>query len=205
MIKLSLILKSIVIIIFLIILYFLCIRTHETFAGVKHSQEVLNKTLIDIVDILNKENIDDWFIGYGTLLGIVRENNCIDNDDDIDIVLHVKHKDKLIELAKKYNYSIMLDTPYFVKLYKQNKPVIDFYICTIDEKGRYNDSWENVLWTDPNPTTIKTWNNVSLKLPKDPERILLLRYGEDWKTPKTGYKGISLHADRKKNNIMQHL
>ena len=33
---------------------------------------------------MKKYNINNWFIAYGTLLGIVRNNNCINYDDDID-------------------------------------------------------------------------------------------------------------------------
>ena len=53
--------------------------------GNNNSQEKLNNTLIKITNLLNENNIHDWFIGYGTLLGIVREDSCIENDDDIDI------------------------------------------------------------------------------------------------------------------------
>ena len=55
--------------------------------GKKQTSEKLNNTLTEIVKILNANNIANWFIGYGTLLGIVRNRACINNDDDIDILI----------------------------------------------------------------------------------------------------------------------
>jgi phosphorylcholine metabolism protein LicD len=65
---------------------------------------------IDIIPILNKYNIDYW-IDFGTLLGITRENDIILYDNDIDIVLidtpglHQKMmsaKDNIIKLGYKF-------------------------------------------------------------------------------------------------------
>ena len=55
-------------------------------AGISESKDKLNSSLIKISKILNKNKFDQWFIAYGTLLGIVRNNSCIDGDDDIDIM-----------------------------------------------------------------------------------------------------------------------
>jgi len=59
--------------------------------GKKWSKQLLNDTLTFIIKLLNDNNINininNWFIAYGTLLGIVRENSCINGDDDIDIVI----------------------------------------------------------------------------------------------------------------------
>ena len=51
--------------------------------GKKNDKILLNKTLLFIIKLLNDNNIKNWFIGYGTLLGIIRENSCIDGDDDV--------------------------------------------------------------------------------------------------------------------------
>ena len=39
----------------------------------------------------------EYFIFYGTLLGIVRENNVIKGDDDIDFMVDYKSKKKLLK------------------------------------------------------------------------------------------------------------
>ena len=46
----------------------------------------LNNGLKQIVKDLDEYKINNWFIGYGTLLGIVINNSCI-NNDDIDIII----------------------------------------------------------------------------------------------------------------------
>ena len=53
----------------------------------EHTSKELNDTLMFVVNLLNENNIQNWFISYGTLLGIIRNNSCIDRDDDIDIII----------------------------------------------------------------------------------------------------------------------
>ena len=80
-----------ILLIILIIIYFNYIYTYEYFYdGKKETKEKLNNTLEMISKLLNHNNIKNWFIGYGTLLGIIRENECIENDDDIDILCNKK-------------------------------------------------------------------------------------------------------------------
>ena len=52
-------------------------------AGDKFTKDKLNNILIRIVSLLHQNKLKNWFIGYGTLLGITRKNSCIDYDDDI--------------------------------------------------------------------------------------------------------------------------
>ena len=49
------------------------------------NKETLNNTLQKISIVLNNSSVKEWFISYGTLLGIVRDFSCISHDDDIDI------------------------------------------------------------------------------------------------------------------------
>ena len=68
---------------------------------IKESKEKLNDTLLYIVNLLIKNNLKNWFIGYGTLLGIIRENSCIDKDDDIDIIIDKEYFNKILDILKK--------------------------------------------------------------------------------------------------------
>ena len=67
-------------------------------AGKKNNKTILNNTLKFIIKLLNDNNINNWFIGYGTLLGIIRENSCIDGDDDIDIIIDKSNYDIITQL-----------------------------------------------------------------------------------------------------------
>ena len=73
-----------------------------------------NKVNIKIIEMsykeLNLENLIlisrtifefDHFVFYGTLLGITRNNNLLDNDDDIDFLIDIKFKDEVLKKIKK--------------------------------------------------------------------------------------------------------
>jgi|TARA_B100000035_G_scaffold71037_1_gene58418 phosphorylcholine metabolism protein LicD len=157
--------------------------------GNNNSQEKLNNTLIKITNLLNENNIHDWFIGYGTLLGIVREDSCIENDDDIDIIVNVKEKDKIHNILK--NEGFTLDHHTCDRIIKTNETdeyaSVDFYLSEVDNKGNFKDNWENVLWSNcynsEQKLIIYQWKTTYLHLPNDYKTKLVNRYGEDWKTP----------------------
>ena len=44
--------------------------------GSPQTKSLLNKTLLYIISLLKLYEVTDWFLGYGTLLGIVRNNSC---------------------------------------------------------------------------------------------------------------------------------
>ncbi len=62
--------------------------------------------LIFIIDIIKEL---DYFVFFGTLLGFVREGYLIEGDDDIDIYVNKKQKEKLISLLKKNNVDVDLN------------------------------------------------------------------------------------------------
>ncbi len=173
-------------------------------AGNKCSKDFLNKTLLFIVKLLIENNITDWFIGYGTLLGVVRENSCIDQDDDIDIIIHNIHYDVLKKCLQEhgfvfeYGYDIGNSTKILKTKQSQNFASIDFYMASIDNKGNFHDEWEGVHWSncyDESKQLIqRSWNNVTLNLPNNYEDKLIKRYGHDWRVPRdswgTGNKNL---------------
>lgn len=82
--------------------------------GNNATKEVLNRTLIFFANLLHERKIDDWFIAYGTLLGIIRENSCIEGDDDVDIIINKKYynvlKQILIEKGFEIEYGMTIGT-----------------------------------------------------------------------------------------------
>ena len=59
----------------------------------------LSKLWNKYIPIFLKYNIP-LTIFYGTLLGYHREQNFIENDDDIDIILDENYYDKIMEIIK---------------------------------------------------------------------------------------------------------
>ena len=171
----------IIILLIILIILLLLITTNiirEKFAKLKVSKDNLNLTLKKVADILNKNNIKDWFIGYGTLLGITRNNSCIDNDDDVDIVINRKYKKYLEKLFKSKN----INKKNFLQFKIDSIPV-DFYLCDVIHDD-YRDYHENTIWKNCKPINYHKWNGVILNIPNNPEVKLKNRYGEDWMIPK---------------------
>tara|TARA_B100000927_G_C16403919_1_gene444523 strand:+ start:313 stop:846 length:534 start_codon:yes stop_codon:yes gene_type:complete len=161
--------------------------------GRKETSEKLNKTLLFLITLLNNNNIKEWFVCYGTLLGLVRENSCIDNDDDIDIIIEKSNYDIvkkiLIENNFKltYNYGIG-NSKYIIKTNSTSDYCsIDIYMGEYTNNKNIKDLWNNLTINDcfldtENKTFIeKKWNGQNIYYPNNYEKILFNRYGKDWK------------------------
>ncbi len=158
-------------------------------AGHKETSVKLNKTLLFIINLLNNNDIKDWFICYGTLLGLVRENSCIDNDDDIDIIIDKQHFHliKKLLLENKFTlYSGVINSTDILKTNDTSEYAsIDIYMGDFNNEDVF-DRWNKLNIKDCfldkiNKTfIIKEWNGVNLYYPNNYERILINRYGNDW-------------------------
>ena len=156
----------------------------------KWRQRNLSKMLYDIIESLNKNNVDYW-VDYGTLLGLVRDGDVILGDNDIDISLRF-NKDlpyqmvsvtdslptgyHLVYLKWGYNgcYRIISDS--YKILYS------DMYLQ--NEDGEYYVDFEGKIPKElvGNKTTIK-WKGLDVKVPEHYIKALEFRYGKDWNIP----------------------
>ena len=68
-------------IISIIVLFYVC---YYTFYAIKRC--ILRTLAVDVIVTLNKYNVDYW-VDFGTLLGIIREQDIIFGDNDVDVVL----------------------------------------------------------------------------------------------------------------------
>lgn len=151
----------------------------------KFSAEELNEQLIIIVNHLRTLNIKNWFIAYGTLLGHIRDNRCVNNDDDVDIIIDKTNYDAIYKLIKDNKYIIKIedDDKNFLQINtKENMPPIDFYFADCDNSGNYYDKWDKLNWLNCHPLQKRQFNNVILNLPNNYESKLTLLYG-DWRIP----------------------
>lgn len=144
----------------------------------------------------------EYFVFFGTLLGLVREKNIIKNDDDIDIYINIKDRNKLIKILKKNSVYADLNlsvnkTKYFLQAYRKinNKnAVIDFYFYEnkpdhsyIIEKWNFEampgDQSKHLripkIFT--HPIKKASFKSHILKLPSQPEYLCEFLYGRNWK------------------------
>lgn len=174
-------------------------------AGKKTDKEKLNRTLEKVCGILNENNIQDWFIMFGTLLGIVRENSCIQGDDDLDIMINHDYQDLRSIFDRegfKFTSKFGIKNPDTIL---KTEPCdkygsIDFYMCNVNECGDFHTPWHGVISTDSyvnidTKTFIyKEWLSTVLQLPNNYENKLINMYGPSWKVPQS--KSCRMHIGR---------
>jgi len=160
-------------------------------AGSRSSAQDLNYILQKLVTYFHEYQIRNWFISYGTLLGIIRNDSCINHDDDVDIIIDQSEKQRLERLIKEKGMRYWLKKPDIFKIFVEpRKPTVDLYFSTMDNENDYNDTWNKVIWSNCVPISQREWNGTLLQIPHDAETKLVNRYGDDWKIPmKT--KGVS--------------
>ena len=119
------------------------------------NKATLNYTLLVVAKILNELNLTKWFIGYGTLLGIVRGDECIEGDDDVDIVCNKEDFDKLKQGLQDAGFTFCYDfsignSRNIIKTNETDQYCsVDFYMATVNEEsGDYHDQWERVIWSN---------------------------------------------------------
>ena len=164
-------------------------------AGTKDTFEKLNKTLLFLITLLNDNNIKNWFVCYGTLLGLVRENSCIDKDDDIDIIIEKSNYDIIKKILIENDFKLCYDygiknSKYIIKTKSTSDySSIDIYMGDYNNEN-VKDLWNKLTIKDcysdtENKTFIeKKWNGQNIYYPNNYERILINRYGNDWKIKK---------------------
>ena len=137
-------------------------------------------------------NLFIWFIFFGTLLGIVREDSCIDGDNDVDIMINHDYTE-LRDIFKSRGFTFLERLEHTKEILKTNETTefvsFDFYMCEVNRHGDFYTSWQNVKATkcydDANHSKFitKKWHATELHLPHNYEYKLANMYGSSWKIP----------------------
>ena len=147
-----------------------------------------------IVSFLSKYEIP-YMIFYGTLLGLMRENNIIENDDDIDILIEKEYFSRIVDLFGEKNINIaMKEDNIFIQLkYKYNEIItsIDLYFYERDEerkiiidKWNFNGHPEQQSWhlyipmEYIYPLKITSFVGCNVLIPNNPMEVIKFLYGE---------------------------
>jgi phosphorylcholine metabolism protein LicD len=159
---------------------------------------ILRNLATDLCKTLNKHKVDYW-VDFGTLLGIVREKDIILRDEDVDVVLvqtsSLENQMKLVmdDLEKMGYLCKKEETWDAYRTYTTNGLYADMYINKKDyEKEMYMGSTgetSNISYSlIGNPIFIK-WNEIDVRVPENTHDVLVFRYGDDYMIPKNGFKG----------------
>lgn len=181
----------------------------EMFESSEKRQEYIHKHLIELLELITKifkEFRIPYFIHSGTLLGVVRENNIIPHDDDIDIAIYPQDKDFILskefnEEIKKYNLKteMVLQKDIDKEIIKLKYLKADhgifldiFVFEDTEDRTQYRAPLCRRIWPrgyftkeEMYPLKIYQLRHLDVYGPKDPIPYLERHYGTDWKIPKT--------------------
>ena len=138
----------------------------------------------EVISVLRRFNLNIYTTG-GTLLGIIRDNNLIPWDDDIDMDMmyeeFVPNMYKIKDVLVENGYIVrLIETKEFPKMsfYKRGQKIS---ICALTKKGKWrmrpSYRYKNKHFTNSKHIT---FNNMELLVPNPPEEYLSWVYG-DWK------------------------
>jgi len=157
---------------------------------------VLWKELKDTVDFFKSELELNVYPVYGTLLGMIRDNDFIGWDTDIDIAYLSKcHTNKAVLnefnmickfLEEKKLLMYRIKTASHLHVFSPNKHLrTDLWISWVDENEKYHLVW--TVGGDIDSSMILPFKTIEFKNQifrqmNDPERFLNTHYG-NWKEP----------------------
>ena len=161
----------------------------------KKTRVELQELYTNVMEYLKPLNIN-FILFYGTLLGYHRESNFIEGDDDIDTLVSIKEFNEIEQFLMKntnplirYNQIIYSKTkreiPNVLQInYKDLGP---FDICGYALQGDSIFLEVDHLFykfSDIFPLKTVRFRGFVVSIPSDVEKIIILTYGNYWKTPK---------------------
>lgn len=151
--------------------------------------------------VTNQLETLDYFIFFGTLLSFMRNDQLINRDDDIDIMVNINDKIKLLELLENSKLELKVNTDSFCQYFSiddiEQKFPIDFYFF-IDDHKKIIDKWNFFGWEGKKfkrrhemhldkklifPLKSIKFLDSEVKVPNNPTQICKYLYGPRWNTP----------------------
>lgn len=148
-----------------------------------------------VLDHLDKRY--DVSLGYGSVLSIIRDEDLIPHDDDLDIIVSVNADDIITYNQALHDMNAYLEEADFRIHgdYVAHRHASDG-VFTVDiflglQDGDYV-SWHpgprnQLLYDDVFPPSEANLFGQDCWIPRDPDRYLEVVYGKDWRTPIAGW------------------
>lgn len=196
----------------MIILIILCAIWSIVFYVRWEMRRRIRKLFICVVQELEKEDVEYW-VDFGTLLGITRDRDIImgDYDGDICVTPTMENLEKCIKIARRmggsYSEKDVIRIPdktwFFVH--------IDLFIPTIEENGIYKTPCGekipvHLIHPIQKRECVLGEKKVNASLPSQIETVLTNRYGKNWRIPIRkwwlAYTDVELEFKTIKSKIM---
>ncbi len=169
------------------------ITAHGYSRGLAHLNQV--KLLEDASTIITKLKSFGYpsFINSGTLLGFVRERQLIGHDDDLDLGVLLHGADEA-EVSRSWIKAVNLMAKNFPLVKKSNEiatikiqdgvEVDLFPAWVLDERLFVYPYCNGALRMEAIlPIKEENWQGCTVSLPQNPELLLEINYGRNWRTP----------------------
>jgi hypothetical protein len=164
-------------------------------------KELNRSNLLDILPAL--EGLE-CFVFYGSLLGLEREGDIIENDDDIDILVNRKDSGKLLRNLRQTNVDFEerrdpAHKMHFLQVARklqETEVIADFYFYTVPEDQDYIVEPWNFFGDIENPDRAihipkelvfpivsRTFFDSEVPFPAKAESLCHFLYGKSWRTP----------------------
>ena len=149
------------------------------------------------VKALNDNNVPHA-LGFGTLLGYVRDGRMIDGDDDVDIFIETKDfSNAVLAMKSRFPEKVsVLESPYF-RCFTVQGVQVDLY-SILRQKEHCFLCWEDGVFSSN--TMFPFRKRGKYMLPNHPESVLVAMYGKNWRTPQDGK--FFDHVDEKKSKMV---
>ena len=150
---------------------------------------------IDTFEVFNECGVYYW-ADFSTLLGIVRENDIILGDNDVDVCIH--NDQRTVNIMESCAKPALIQRGYRVER-------MDWSAYRVRYKGLFvdvyitNESGDTIIGATGENSNIPkrlvgtprdfVWNSTTVKVPQYVHETLIWRYGEDYMTPRRGDKG----------------
>lgn len=173
--------KILLVLLILLILFFMSRKQIERY---RHKE--LRKLALSVIPKLNEHKINYW-VDYGTLLGIIREGDIIKHDEDVDICLIPdenlgKKLQTIVDEIKENKYYLEYHTWGAYRIRKNILVYADLYIMELKDNHYVDISGKLPLDLAGNFTYID-WKGISVRVPEKIHETLVWRYGKDYMTP----------------------
>lgn len=156
-----------------------------------------------------------YFVDYGTLLGIIRENGFIKSDDDVDVTICDPEIDahmlvrRFLEKGLEFIHALEYRGRTRIVSFRWRGTSVDFYLREwSNDRSEY---WIYGIYFDPRitypgeewnscrrvcyPISLEpkrfTFKGIQIYIPYGAEEHLAFEYGKNWRTPDPECKGAS--------------